>query len=434
MPTDTHVDLSGPPGLSLAFSPSAQELRGPLPGETDVLVVGGGLAGVATAYYLACEGVDVVLVERDELNREASGTNAGSFHFQIALHQLTAWGTDNVRARLLAEVRLHAEAARIWTTLEAELDASMGVHTTGGLMVAETEVERQLLADKNRIEKEAGLETHLLSAAELRDFAPYLADDLTGASFCPQEGHANPLLAAPLFALRAQEQGAVIRTHAEVTKVEAEPGSGTRFTVTTAAGTIRARRIVNAAGAWAGELAQMSGLTLPLRAEGLHVNVTEPRERVLDPLVQHIGRRLSLKQSTNNTFIIGGGWASFPEPRPTRHSTRWESAAGNTAVAVRVMPSLADVRVVRMWTGVMAFTDDLSPIVGESARLPGYFTCVATTGFTLSPLTARMLAEHMSSPAGGRELPPEYAPDRNPNNRPTMTAPASRERLAAQKD
>jgi glycine/D-amino acid oxidase-like deaminating enzyme len=137
--------------------------------------------------------------------------------------------------------------------------------------------------------------------------------------------------------------------------------------------------------------------------------VTEPREHVLDPLVQHMGRRLTLKQAANGTFILGGGWPAHPEDPPARFSTLWESAAGNAAVAVRVMPSLAGVRVVRMWTGVMAFSDDLQPVVGEVASLPGYFACVVPTGFTLGPLIARMLAAHI---AGRAPLPPEYAPDR----------------------
>ncbi len=379
-------------------------MRRPLPRETDVVVVGGGLAGAATAYYLAREDIEVVLLERSELNREASGTNAGSFHFQIAIHQLTARETESSRARLLSDVRLHSAAARLWLTLEEELKGPLGVHTIGGLMVAETPEELQILHGKHLIEEEAGLETHVLEGDELHRFAPYLADDLLGASFCPQEGHANPFLAAPLYALRAAELGAVIRTHAEVLRVS--PG----FTIETTAGTIRANRIVNAAGAWANDLAAMSDLRLPIRAEGLHVNVTEPREHVLDPLLQHIGRRLTLKQATNGTFIIGGGWPAHPEPAPARYSTLWESAAGNAAVAVRVMPSLADVRVVRMWTGVMAFTNDLQPIIGEMPTLPGYFVCIATTGFTLSPMIASMLAAHM---AGRPTLPPEYSPDRH---------------------
>ena len=106
-----------------------------------------------------------MLVERGELNREASGTNAGSFHFQIALHQLTAWETDNVRDRLQTEVRLHVEAAEIWKALETELDGPLDIHTTGGLMVAETADELQLLRDKHVIEEEAGLETHVLTGA-----------------------------------------------------------------------------------------------------------------------------------------------------------------------------------------------------------------------------------------------------------------------------
>jgi glycine/D-amino acid oxidase-like deaminating enzyme len=369
-----------------------------------VVVVGGGLAGTALAYYLRGEGVDVLLLERSELNREASGTNAGSFHFQIAIHQLTARETAGSRERLLADVRLLSDAARLWLSLEDELGAPLGVHTIGGLMVAETPEELQILHDKHLIEEEAGLETHVLEGDELRRFAPYLADDLLGATYCPQEGHANPFLAAPLYALRAVERGAVVRTHVEVTSVQ--PG----FAVETTAGTIRANRVVNAAGAWANELAATSGLRLPIRAEGLHVNVTEPREHVLDPLLQHIGRRLTLKQAANGTFIIGGGWPAHPETAPARYSTLWESAAGNAAVAARVMPSLADVRIVRMWTGVMAFSDDLQPVVGEmSSLLPGYFACVVPTGFTLGPLIARMLAAHM---AGRAALPPEYAPDR----------------------
>jgi glycine/D-amino acid oxidase-like deaminating enzyme len=139
-----------------------------------VLIVGGGLAGTALAYYLARAGVECALVERAELNREASGTNAGSFHFQIAIHQLTALETGNVRHRLETEVRLHAEAAEVWKTLEHELAAPLEMHITGGLMVAETPEELRLLHEKREIEQEAGLETHVLEGGELRQFAPYL--------------------------------------------------------------------------------------------------------------------------------------------------------------------------------------------------------------------------------------------------------------------
>jgi glycine/D-amino acid oxidase-like deaminating enzyme len=220
------------------------------------------------------------------------------------------------------------------------------------------------------------------------------------------------MLAAPLFALRAAAAGAQLRTHAAVTAIDvAVDGGARRFTVTTAAGRIRAHRIVNAAGAWANDVAAFVGTRLPIHAEALHLNVTEPRAPVLPPIVQHIGRRLTLKQSTSGTFLIGGGWPAEREGESARHTTTWKSMAGNVAVAVRVVPLLADVRIVRTWSGVMAFTNDLAPIVGESARVPGFHTLIATTGFTLSPLLAQLLAESIAS--GRDSLPVEYSVDRS---------------------
>jgi len=149
--------------------------------KTDVLIVGGGIAGVALAHYLTQAGVDVILAERGALNREASGTNAGSMHLQIAIHQLMHGMDDPAEAeRLQRETRLAAAAMELWRELDAELDLDW--HTTGGLMVAETPAQVQLLHDKKRLEEEAGLETHVLEGDELRRFAPYLSERVIGAT------------------------------------------------------------------------------------------------------------------------------------------------------------------------------------------------------------------------------------------------------------
>jgi glycine/D-amino acid oxidase-like deaminating enzyme len=392
---------------------SAADSSAALPASTDVLVVGGGIAGTAMAYYLAREGVEVTLVDRGELNREASGTNAGSFHLQLAIHQLSGQGSGADRERLLAEARLSLAAFSVWQGLDAELDGSLDVHLTGGWMVAETPQQVRTLWDKHELEQLAGIETEVVTGAELRRRAPYLAENITAATYCPVEGHANPLIVAPLYALRAAQHGAVIRTHAAVLGIDVHGDSGAkRFTVHTDAGSIDAHRVVDCAGAWSGELAAMVGIRLPVRSEGLHVNVTEPRPHLLTPMLQHIGRRLTLKQTEQHTFLIGGGWPTPAAPAPHRYPTSWHSAAGNTAVAVSVLPALADVRVVRTWSGVIVFTDDFSPVVGESRLVPGFHACVSSTGFTFSPIFARQLAEQMLAPRAASPFPDRYSLDR----------------------
>ena len=310
-------------------------------------------------------------------------------------------------------MKLQLDAAILWDTLEKELDADLGVHFTGGFMVAETEEELKVLRDKQSIENKAGLETHVLTGDEMRSFAPYLAPDLSGIAYCPREGHANPLLVGPTYAFRAMELGAKIRTNCEVLKIEPlDNASPYRFKLKTSRGDISCNRLVNAGGAWTAELSAQLGIKHPMGLSGLHVNVTEPHEFFLKSMVQHIGRRLTLKQTPNNTFIIGGGWPSRTENYPRRYSNYWASAAGNVAVAVRVLPILKDVRLLRVWSGVWAYTKDFKPILGESEKVPGYHVAMVPTGFTLGPMVARTLAEYMHSPANKNIIPKEFSVDR----------------------
>jgi glycine/D-amino acid oxidase-like deaminating enzyme len=395
--------------------PPLSALTRELPARTDVLVIGGGIAGVLVARGLAAAGVEVVLAERGELNREASGGNAGSIHLQVAIHQLTGPDTSDATERLTEESRLAARAAGIWRAFDDASRGRIGYHETGGVMVADTEAELALLRQKYVLEQAAGLETHVLQGAEMRSVAPYLSRAVRGVTYCPREGHVDPLTAVPVLAADAIAHGARIRVHAPVralTPTGAQGGGP--FVVKTEAGTIEARRIVNAAGAWAGEIGALAGVTLPMVRMPLHVNVTEARPPMVGQFVQHIARRLTLKQSPAGTIIIGGGWPARQDGPLLRPSTTWDSAAGNAAVAVDVIPSLREVRLLRTWSAVTAWMHDVSPILGDCARVPGLSAIVVgSSGYTMTPVFAEMLVAHL---VNGTPLPVAYSPDRAPSN------------------
>jgi len=113
--------------------------------ETDVLVIGGGLAGVATAYYLAREGVEVTLAERADLNTQASGSNAGSLHLQIPYPEFISEGEDWARGFTQA-IPVMRDSIRLWRGLEAELGCDLEVSIEGGLLVGETEAQMREIA------------------------------------------------------------------------------------------------------------------------------------------------------------------------------------------------------------------------------------------------------------------------------------------------
>ncbi len=368
-------------------------------GKTDVLVIGGGVMGCATAYHLARRGVDVLLVERGELNQEASGANAGTLHVQMPgrhyrAHYDRRGLTSEEREHIRITDRLYAEAARAWRTLETVLESDLGVRLGGGLMVAETPDELASLEGKSRLQRPFGIKTEILSTRDLLAIAPHLSDRLAGASYCAEEGFANPLLVTPAYLRAALRLGARVQRHARVLAIERAGRGG--FSVRTSAGIVQARRILCAAGAQTPEIIGMVGLELPVVPHPLQVMATEPWPPVLTQLVQHAGRQLSLRQTPHGTFVIGGGWPALADGADGRLRTTLPSIQGNARVARDVLPCLDGVRLVRAWPGMTTATGARNRvgIVGDYEREPGFFVLVAGGwGFTLSPVLSELTAE-----------------------------------------
>lgn len=357
---------------------------------TDVLVIGGGLAGSATAYYLAREGVEVVLVERLDLNTLASGSNAGSLHLQIPFPEFISEGED--WARVFTEATpVMRESIRLWQGLGAELGVDLDVSIDGGLLVAETEEQMRQIARKAALERAAGLEIELLSASELRRIAPYLSERMIGAAYCAEEGKANPLKATPAFAAAAQRHGARIVPSCEVTALISGVSG---YSVETSAGPIRAARVVNAGGADAGRISAMLGIDLPIQGFPIQVSVTEPAEPLVNHLVYFAGDKLTLKQAKNGSFLIGGGWPALRSARAERPTVNPESLRSNLRVARHVVPRLDSICLLRVWPAIVNGTADWKPILGDLPGRPGVFMCMFPwMGFTAGPMSALLTAE-----------------------------------------
>lgn len=354
----------------------------------DVIIIGGGLGGTAAAWFLSREGLNVLLLERGELNARASGANAGSLHLQIPALEYKKLGRAWAEHFAPTLTMLQA-GAELWASLEDELSASLEFSRTGGIIAARTDEEMDLVREKAALEADHGIEMEILDAACLRDRAPYLAGDMIGGAFYPGEGKASPLLATRAFANAAVREGARVMTQTEVTGVEAGPP----FTVVTERGLFTAESILCAAGAEAGRIADMAGLDLPIRGFPIQVSVTEPAGPLVPHLVYAAAGRLTLKQMANGACVIGGGWSAAMMADGSL-SVSNTSLTSNMAMAQSVVPALSGLRVVRSWPAMVNGTDSWRPIVGEAPSCPGFFLCLFPwMGFTAGPIAARCVAD-----------------------------------------
>ena len=370
-----------------ALAPAARSQRLT---STDVLIVGGGIMGCATAYYLAREGVDVVVIDRNDVNAESSGGNAGSLHVMMISRFFKSVDPSWVRGREVL-LPLMLRAIETWQDLAGKLGRDIDLKLTGGLMVAETGEQMDVLERKTEVEFRHGLDVDILTGSDLRRAAPYLSPAIIGAERCANEGKVSPILATPALAEGAEQAGArILRATELVALTETDKG----YEAHTSTGVIATKRVVNAAGASAGKVGAMAAICLPIRRFPRHMNVTEAAPALFAPLLQHAGRLLTLKQVSNGTVLIGGGWPSQPDETRNRLRIKRTSIEGNLEVARRVVPGVGRLRLLRTWPGVIVLTPDGNGILGEVPNRPGLFNAVPPNmGYTAAPLCARLLTE-----------------------------------------
>jgi sarcosine oxidase, subunit beta len=372
----------------------------------DVLVVGGGITGCATAYELARAGADVLLVDRFDLNTQGSGYNAGSLHAQIQHEPFLRLGDEWARAYAPA-TRFLVDSIERWRALPDEIGGDLEIAMPGGVLVAETEAQLRAVERKVAIEREHGLDVELLGRDELRAVAPYVSEQMAGGELCRNEGKANPLRAAPAFARAARAHGATISSHTTVVGLERE---GDGFVARTTASDIACRRVVSCAGVDAGRVTAMLGVDLPVHGFPIQAAVTEPVAPLVRHLVYFAGEPLTLKQAAVGSVLIGGGWPARVDTPTSRPAVDEHSLRANLAVACKVVPAVGGLRLLRTWAGYVNAVDDWRPIVGEVA--PGVYVGVFPwMGFTAGPLMGEVLARLAVGRPADRDLEP-FSPAR----------------------
>lgn len=355
----------------------------------DVVVIGGGIAGLMTAWYLARDGARVVVLEAGDLGAQASGANAGSLHLQIQYPEFVKYGEDWARSYAPTLRFLEASIA-MWEGLGAEVGEDLDVKLGGGIVVARDPAQMRLIEEKARIEASVGIETQILDRNALLAIAPYLSDKAIGGGFCAGEGKANPLRTTPAIVRVAEAAGAMLYCNTPVTGLAGRAGA---FIVKTPRGTFQAAKVVNTAGAKAAEIAAMLGMQIDLGGFPLQVTVTEPIAPLIPHLVYSAAGKLSLKQAANGGCIIGGGWSADVRSHGGL-TTNPTNFAGNMAMAAGVVPRLAQARTIRSWTAWVNGTPDWRPIIGEAPNIPGFYLALFPwVGFTAGPMTARVIAD-----------------------------------------
>ena len=427
------------------MSPPVERIRSDaaLPRSAEVVVIGGGIIGCATAYWLAKRGIPVALVEKGRIAGEQSSRN---------------WGWCRQQGRDPAEIPLSRHSLALWGELAGEFGVDVGFRRTGVLFVTQDPAELAAWERWAALAREHQVHSRVLSAAEAQALAPGSTVAWIGGLQTPSDGRAEPARAAPVIAEAARRLGATLHQDCAARGLELEAGSVAG--VVTERGTIRTRAVLCAGGAWASLFCRRHGIDLPQASVIGSACFTGPAPALTEGAIGT--PRLGLRRRLDGGYTIamrGRGTVELvPQAlRYARHfwptfqlrrrglkfrigsgfvrellaGARWPLDAVSPFEVARVLdpapdralldqalaevkaifPALGGVAIAESWGGFIDTTPDALPVIGAVPALPGFFLATGFSGhgFGVGPAAGRLAADLITgAPAAVDPAPFRY--------------------------
>ena len=347
-----------------------------------VIIIGGGIVGCATAYNLAKRGVkDVIVLEQKEIGNGGSCRNAGGVRQS---------------ARDVRELPLAMYAvSNIWPELSEELGVDVEYVQKGNLRLGLNGDHVKTLEGHVKKSTDVGLDVWMVSGEEAREICPAMSEHVVGASWCPTDGHANPLKATLGFYLKALSMGVTFITGVTVEGIRKVRGEAR--IVETDDGLYEGEHILLCAGYASRALANTVGIDPPIEKRSNEVLVTEAQPHMFDVMIGVAGGEFYGHQSEHGSFVLGGnsGIEAYTSDTRTRFNTDSITASSISRGILMYFPALENVKIVRTWAGWYDTCSDVVPILDSISEVPGLTLACGFSGhgFGISPAVGLALSE-----------------------------------------
>lgn len=351
----------------------------------DVVIIGGGVVGCAAAYYLAKVGnTNVIVLEGTKsIGHGGSSRNGGGVRQS---------GRD-VRELPYAMYGIK----HLWPTLSEELGVDVEYTQKGNLRLGKTEAHLQKLQTLANNAQSVGLDVRMVDAKEVKEICPYLSDDIIGASWCPTDGHANPLTTTLGYYKRALEMGVRFYTDAEVTELRKVKGK-VRKVILKDGTVFEGETIILAAGYESRYIARTVGVDVPMTRLIDECLVTEMQPHMFDIMLGTAGADFYGHQAKHGSFVFGSdcGYEEVTDMTdPSKLITNAMTLSASCRAIMGYVPALKDAKIVRSWCGWLDNAFDGVPFISKVDEAEGLILACGFTGhgFGTAPAVGLMLSQ-----------------------------------------